>query len=95
MTDNPWLPIDTMPLSTLGTAVDILDERRLYSNVTVNRIFTSRWNLIDEHELWPGQAARFTDRDRLGVTIDTLDRQTLKLDCESQWRPHVEAGEHS
>lgn len=42
MTDNPWLPIDTMPLSALGTAVDILDERRIYSNVTVNRIFTSR-----------------------------------------------------
>ena len=95
MTDNPWLPIDTMPLSALGTAVDILDERRIYSNVTVNRILTSRWNLIDYSELWPGQAARFSGRDRFGVTIDTLDRQTLRLDFESQWRPHVATGASS
>ncbi|MDK8436418.1 MULTISPECIES: hypothetical protein [unclassified Brevibacterium] len=78
-----------MPLSTLGTAVDILDERRIYSNVTVDRIFTSRWSLADEYQLWPGQAARFSDQDRLCVHIDTLDRQKLTLDCASQWRPRV------
>lgn len=93
MTDNPWLPIDTMPLSTLGTAVDILDERRIYSNVTVDRIFTSRWSLVDD--FWPSAAGRVQDRDRLGVRIDTLDRQKLTLDCESQWRPHITSGDRS
>ena len=30
MTDNPWLPIDTMPLSTVGTKVDVREEERAH-----------------------------------------------------------------
>lgn len=37
MTDNPWLPIDTMPLSTIGTEVDLKNGDYEWT-ITVTRI---------------------------------------------------------
>ncbi|MCT2182852.1 hypothetical protein M3G00_07870 [Brevibacterium casei] len=57
MTDNPWLPIDTMPLSTVGTEVDLIDKRRLYSKITVERVLSDRWG---------GIGIRYTKASRFG-----------------------------
>lgn len=85
MTDNPWLPIDTMPLSTVGTEVDVKDKKRLYSGVLVTginleRVVISERNYGGEESFHPGPVDDFT----ITHTTGTI-RATLK----AEWRPHA------
>lgn len=85
MTDNPWLPIDTMPLSTVGTDVDVLDGRRLYSGVEVS-------GLRLEHEVIASRRMDGHKDISLGPTEDftlTHLNGTIRLTRYAQWRPHV------
>lgn len=85
MTNNPWLPIDTMPLSTVGTEVDIKDKKRLYSGMLVTGI-NLECTLISDREFdgtesfYPGPVDDFT----ITHTTGTI-RATLK----AEWRPHA------
>lgn len=85
MTDNPWLPIDTMPLSTVGTEVDIMDRRRLYSGVTVSGLRFERDILVSR------QMNGHEDIDLGAVDEFTLTHTngTIRLTLKAQWRPHV------
>lgn len=82
MTDNPWLPIDTMPLSTLGTRVDIRDDGNEHRGITVTRLRTNH--------CWAGRQAEVAPPwDEFEVTIFDDRRLELALDRTAQWRPHV------
>lgn len=87
MADNPWLPIDTMPLSAVGTKVDLIEDGRIYSGATVDRASTSRWSLMDE--IWPDAPERLKDSDRFCAHIDTIEHGVFTLDRDAEWRPHV------
>lgn len=85
MTDNPWLPIDTMPLSTVGTEVDVMDRRRLYSGVEVS-------GLRLEHEVIVSRQIDGAEDINLGPIEDfTLTHLagTIRLTTYAKWRPHV------
>ena len=83
MTDNPWLPIDTMPLSTVGTEVDIKDKQRLYSGITVSGIRYERDVLTvtewGEQRTWMDDSYEFSVTHTQGAIYPTTD---------AEWRPH-------
>lgn len=84
MSDNPWLPIDTMPLSTVGTEVDIKDQQRLYSGITVSGVQYERDVLID---VLPG----IGDHIFLGeINVFTITHTggTVNVPTDAEWRPH-------
>ena len=85
MTENPWLPIDTMPLSTVGTEVDVMDRRRLYSGVTVSGLHFDRGVIVSRQM----DGRESVD---IGAIEDfTLNHTngTIRLTLKAQWRPHV------
>lgn len=85
MTDNPWLPIDTMPLSTIGTSVDVQDKQRLYSGVTVSGIRYERDVLVEKE--WGGEERTYMgDIDIFTVTLTT---GSIHLTPHAEWRPHA------
>lgn len=86
MTDNPWLPIDTMPLSTVGTEVDVREDRRLHSGVRVSGIWYEREVLVETR--W-GDGDKFISMgDVADFTIRTTTG-TIYVTPSAEWRPHV------
>ncbi|MFE1082451.1 hypothetical protein [Brevibacterium sediminis] len=86
MTDNPWLPIDTMPLSTVGTKVDVREDDRAHTGVKVTGIRYER-EVINESPLlndYPEQVIGRIDDFTITHTTGTI-RATLK----AEWRPHA------
>ncbi|WCE39133.1 hypothetical protein PGC08_14155 [Brevibacterium sp. BDJS002] len=85
MTENPWLPIDTMPLSTVGASVDVQDKKRLYSGVTVSGIRYERDVLVEKE--WGGEERTYMgDIDIFTVTLTT---GSIHLTPHAEWRPHA------
>lgn len=85
MTENPWLPIDTMPLSTVGTEVDVREDRRLHSGVTVSGIRYEREVVVEKF---------FFEDDRIAMgEIDaftiTVTHGSIHLTPAAEWRPHA------
>lgn len=85
MTENPWLPIDTMPLSTVGTEVDLRAEKCLYSGILVTGINLERVVVRDreitgEEHFYPGPVDDFTITHTTG---------TIRATLQAEWRPHV------
>lgn len=85
MIDNPWLPIDTMPLSTVGTSADVQDKQRLYSGITVSGIRYERDVLIEKE--WGGEERTYMG-DIADFTI-THTAGSIHLTPAAEWRPHA------
>lgn len=86
MTENPWLPIDTMPLSTVGTKVDVREDERAHTGVKVTGIRYER-EVINESPLlneYPDFAIGRIDDFTITHTTGTI-RATLS----AEWRPHA------
>ena len=86
MTDNPWLPIDTMPLSTVGEDVDVQESQRLYSNVHVTGIRYER-EVIEEQFMF-GEAPQISTGRIADFTI-THTTGTIRATLKAEWRPHA------
>ncbi|MCI4012365.1 hypothetical protein [Brevibacterium sp. ZH18] len=86
MTDNPWLPIDTMPLSTVGTEVDVREDRRLHSGIKVSGIRYER-EVVEEQMMF-GEAPMICIGPIYMFTI-TLTTGSLHVTPSAEWRPHV------
>lgn len=84
MTDSPWKPISTMPLGAVGAEVDILDERRLYSGVTVTGLRLEHETVTER--TWDGESTHLGRVDEFTLTHFS---GTIHLTPHAQWRPHV------
>ncbi|MCT2357070.1 hypothetical protein M3G54_01660 [Brevibacterium casei] len=85
MTDNPWLPIDTMPLSTIGTEVDLKNGDYEWT-ITVTSIDASK-STVTESQLGAGGHETVGGWD--GIYIGSLHGMTECVDINFEWRPHV------
>ena len=86
MTENPWLPIDTMPLSTVGTEVDVREDRRLHSGVTVSGIRYERDVIEEQFMFGETPTLRIGPIDMFTITLTT---GSLHLTPSAEWRPHA------
>lgn len=86
MTDNPWLPIDTMPLSTVGTKVDVREDDRTHTGVKVTGIRYER-EVIEEQMMF-GEAPSITIGRIADFTI-THATGTIRATLDAEWRPHA------
>lgn len=85
MIDNPWLPIDTMPLSTVGTEVDVREDQRLHSRVTVSGIRYER-EVVIERYLGVEDRAAMGGIDAFTITVT---HGSIHLTPSAEWRPHA------
>lgn len=85
MTENPWLPIDTMPLSTVGTNIDVQDKKRHYSGVTVAGIRYERDVLVEKQ--WGGEERTYMGD--IDIFTFTLTTGSIHLTPNAEWRPHA------
>ncbi|MCU4297620.1 hypothetical protein D3I60_11100 [Brevibacterium permense] len=84
MTDNPWLPIDSMPLSTVGTKVDVREDERAHTGVKVTGIRYERE--VVEEQIMFGEAPSIT----IGRIADFTITHTAGTICATlavEWRP--------
>lgn len=85
MTDNPWLPIDTMPLSTIGAEVDVKEDQRLHSGVTISGIRCER-DVVEESMLMERPTLCVGSIDIFTITHTT---GSIHLSPYAEWRPHA------
>lgn len=86
MTENPWLPINTMPLSTVGTEVDVRDQKRLYSGVLVSGIRYEHDVIEERQMLATGPLWRIGPIDDFTIAHTT---GTIRATLAAEWRPHA------
>lgn len=86
MTENPWLPIDTMPLSTVGTNVDVRENERAHTGVKVTVIRYER-EVVEEQMMF-GEASSITIGRIDDFTI-THTTGTIRATLNAEWRPHA------
>lgn len=84
---NPWRPIEDMRLSDIGSTIDLIDRKRLYSGVTVAGIHYEReaetmriFNAEPIEQL--GQVCE------LRLVTTTAD---IRLTTSAEWRHHGKA----
>ena len=86
MTDSPWLPIDTMPLSTVGTKVDIREDERAHTGVKVTGIRYER-EVVEEQTMF-GEAPSIVIGPIADFTI-THTTGTIRATLAAEWRSHA------
>lgn len=85
MTENPWLPIDTMPLSTVGTKVDVREDDRTHTGVKVSGIRYEH-DVIDEQYLYSEHPDAVIGP--INVFRITHTTGTIHVTLGAEWRHH-------
>ena len=85
MTENPWLPINTMPLSTVGTKIDAREDDRTHTGVKVTGIRYER-EVVEEQMMY-GAAPSITIGRIADFTI-THSTGTIHVTLGAEWRHH-------
>lgn len=85
MTDTPWQPIDTMPLRSVGTKIDIREDDRTHTGVKISGIRYER-DVIEEQRLVSEHPEPLLGD--IDIFVITHTTGTIHTTLDAEWRHH-------